>query len=354
MKQKKRLLITGGGTFGHIAPALTLKRHFEKAGYQVQYICAKRDRKFPFYKKEKSVKTLSLSGLPRSGKLAQFIFFIKLTKAVLVAFFHFICFWPRAVLATGGFVTFPYLFWARFFRKKIFLCEQNSFPGLVNRLFSSKAAQVFTSMPDQSGKLKGKIIMSGNPVEITLYEKTEAAKILKLDYDPGKKYLGVLGGSQGAEAINQWILKEQQSLSAQGYQIIMSVGQKSYQELLPKVSEPALTLFPFIENMGAFYSLCDVFISRSGASSIAEYFHFMKPVIFVPYPHASDNHQYYNARFALEHLAGRLIKESELVKYSVLEVLSSLKTGMAGGKKPFADPLGVIFEKVDALFHDGG
>lgn len=349
MKKQKRLLITGGGTFGHIAPALTLKRHFERAGYKIQYICAKRDRKFPFYKAEKSVKTLSLSGLPRSGKLSQLGFFVKLAKATIVALFHFIAFWPQAVLATGGFVTFPYLFWARFFRKKIFICEQNSFPGLVNRLFSPKAVQVFTSMPDQSGKLKGNMVMCGNPVEIRRYEKAEAAKILNINYDPGKKYLGVLGGSQGAEAINQWILREQRELSGQGYQIIMSVGQKSYQELLPKVSETALTLFPFIENMGAFYSLCDLFISRSGASSIAEYFYFMKPVIFVPYPHASDNHQYFNARFALEYLDGSLIHESELAKRDLLEVLSLLESSQNRKENPFTDPVGIIFNRIDGV-----
>lgn len=322
----EKILIAGGGTFGHIAPALGVKSAFEDLGYEVTFVCAKRDRRFPFYSKTKNVKGLFLKGLPRNKNILKWSSFLFLLFIALIkTFFQMIKIKPKAVIVTGGFVSFPYLFWGKLFKKPFFICEQNSFPGLVNRMFASKAKAVFLSMKDESNTLRGNLILTGNPVFIKSYSgKEEALKALGLSdrIDLSSKILGVIGGSQGAEKINNWIFDSQKELEEQGFNTLISVGQKSYSDLILKKQSEKLHVFDFIEDMGAFYSVCDILICRAGASTIAELAYFSKPVIFIPYPYASNNHQYYNALYAQEILPALVVQEKEIEN---TDIISSLK-----------------------------
>lgn len=345
----KNILIAGGGTFGHIAPALGLKKTFEKiANVKVHYICASRDKRFPFYETESRVKSIPLTGLPRNKnpwKWIQFLFLFGISMTV--SFFQFIKVRPKAVIATGGFVSFPYLFWGKLFRKPLFLCEQNSFPGLVNRLFAPKAQKVFLSMDDKSGRLKGKLELVGNPVLVSSCEKEDAQKILGLNLRAGKKVLGVVGGSLGAEKINQWIIENQSKLEAEGFETILSVGKKHFQAVKENNESEVLHVFDFIKNMGAFYSLCDVLICRAGASTIAELMQFEKPVIFIPYPYAAENHQLYNAQFASEYLNAEIVEEKNLDNADLISALKKLESDEKESKRQdFASSPAKIVQEV--------
>jgi UDP-N-acetylglucosamine--N-acetylmuramyl-(pentapeptide) pyrophosphoryl-undecaprenol N-acetylglucosamine transferase len=328
--KNKTIIIAGGGTFGHIAPALGLKEQFGENNIRAYYICAKRDRRFPFYETEKNVGSIALTGLPRSKNPVRWIKFLFLLAGGMVkSFFQMLKIKPRAVIATGGFVSFPYVFWAKMFKKPYFLCEQNSFPGLVNRIFAPGAKKVFLTMDDVSGSLKGDGMLTGNPVKVKQVSREKAAEILGIRYNPDKKYLGIVGGSQGAAAVNQWVRGQMKNLEKEGIQVVLSTGKAHYRQWKEE-NHPNLHVFDFIRDMGAFYSLCDFFISRAGASSISELLYFDKPVIFIPYPHATDNHQYHNAVFAAKYLPAQIVEEEDLGE---TDLISSLKNAGLSEKK---------------------
>lgn len=319
------ILIAGGGTFGHIAPALALKKKFESENHLVYYACAQKDKRFPFYSKEKNILTVKLSGMPRKNpvKLLYFIFLLAISK--WQAFWHIIKLKPKIIIATGGFVSFPYLAWAFLLRIPFFICEQNSFPGIVNRIFSRFAKKVFLSMKDFSGKLKGNLILTGNPVLINSYDsKDEAAKSLKIQFSENKTIIGVVGGSQGAAKINQWILNNQERLEKEGFQVLLSAGKASYNSILKEKKTNSIEVFDFIVDMSAFYSLSDIVICRAGASTLSEMIQLKKKAILIPYPFATDNHQYYNALFASEYLDSMVINEKDLEGTDLIQTLKKL------------------------------
>lgn len=321
----KNILIAGGGTFGHIAPALALKHYFTEKGFSVFYVCAEKDKRFPFYQKEKNILTIRLFGMPRKNILAFFRFIFYVFLSLGSAFRHFRKIKPVAIIATGGFVAFPYLFWSRILRKPYFICEQNSFPGIVNRLFSASAKAVFLSMRDFSKKIKGNIFITGNPISLNHYEnKSDAMKKLGIELPSDKKILGVVGGSQGALQINQWIINNQEKLEEEGFCIILSTGKENFTKMQENKRIHSLFIFDFIEDMGAFYTVCDCFICRAGASSISELLLVNKPVIFIPYPYATDNHQYYNALFAQEYLPATIVLEKEILNTDLISTLKNL------------------------------
>lgn len=320
-----RLIIAGGGTFGHIAPALALKNKFESENHTVFYVCAKKDKRFPFYSKERNVLTTELSGMPRKNPVKLFGFFCLLIIAIFKALGHFIRIRPKMVIATGGFVAFPYLFWAFILRKPFFICEQNSFPGIVNRIFSKFAKAVFISMEDHSKKLKGNLILTGNPVLVKQYSnKKDAADSLNVKDFEGKKVIGVVGGSQGASKINQWILKNQQDLEKEGFLVLLSAGKANFDTILKQKQAKSIQVFDFIVDMGAFYSLSDLVICRAGASTLAELLIFNKSSILIPYPFATDNHQYYNAQFTSQYLNSLVVLEKELESLDLISALKNL------------------------------
>lgn len=349
MKQKK-ILLAGGGTFGHISPALGLKKQIESQGLKAYYACAFKDKRFPFYKQINHRISIPLTGLPRNKNpflWIQFLFLFCLS--LVISFFQFLKIWPSSVIATGGFVSYPYLFWAKSFKKPFFICEQNSYPGLVNRLYASKAKAVFLSMHDKSQKLKGNLILTGNPVrQPQVYSPLEAAQILNLLPNlVGKKFLGVVGGSQGAAKINQWILNYQNNLEDLDLHILLSVGKNNYPLVLKQKTSPNLHIFDFVEDMGAFYSLSNFLLCRAGASTIAELFYFQKPTLFIPYPFASDNHQEDNAFFATQYLPSFSLLEKELERKTLPEILKKLELAekKEGGDKFLKAPQ-VIFSEV--------
>jgi UDP-N-acetylglucosamine--N-acetylmuramyl-(pentapeptide) pyrophosphoryl-undecaprenol N-acetylglucosamine transferase len=165
----------------------------------------------------------------------------------------------------------------------------------------------------------------GNPINIEKYSKKEAQQILGLErLNLNKPILGVMGGSLGALALNDWVLKHLDELEQSGFQCILISGSKNYPYLAGFENDFFLVL-PFVHNMGAFYSLCEAFISRAGASSISELLVFKKPTLFVPYPYATANHQLFNARFACQYIKAFIIEEKDLQRENLKTVIEKLK-----------------------------
>ena len=203
-------------------------------------------------------------------------------------------------------------------------------------------------MKDFSGRLKGKKIVTGNPMVIkTPYSKEQGAEILNIPYTKERKWIGVLGGSQGAEAVNRWILENSEELIQKGYSFLISTGAKNYSKIREKITDKNIFIFDFVREMGAFYELSDYIICRSGASTISELLYLNKKAVFIPYPYASDNHQYYNALFASEYLNCILIEEKDLKENRLIDTIQKLENDENKKQEiSFKNALARIYEEV--------
>jgi UDP-N-acetylglucosamine--N-acetylmuramyl-(pentapeptide) pyrophosphoryl-undecaprenol N-acetylglucosamine transferase len=221
---------------------------------------------------------------------------------------------PDVVIGTGGFASGPLLNVANSLNIPTLIQEQNSYPGITNKLLSKKAAKICVAYENLERFFpKEKMILTGNPVRQDLIDvsskREEAIAFFKLD--PKKKTLLVLGGSLGARRINQLIEKELQGLLSQKVQIIWQCG-KLYLEDYSKYNSAQVQVVAFIERMDLVYAAADVVISRAGASSVSELCIVGKPVIFIPSPNVAEDHQTKNAQAIVDKKGAIMIKESAL------------------------------------------
>jgi UDP-N-acetylglucosamine--N-acetylmuramyl-(pentapeptide) pyrophosphoryl-undecaprenol N-acetylglucosamine transferase len=221
---------------------------------------------------------------------------------------------PNVVIGTGGFASGPLLQAAGGAGIPTVIQEQNSFPGITNKLLSKKANAICVAYENLERFFpKEKIVLTGNPVRqdlIDIDSKREEA-IAFYGLDSNKKTLLVLGGSLGARRVNQLIEKELQSILSQNVQIIWQCG-KLYFEDYKKYNQPNVKVVDFIERMDFVYAAADVIISRAGASSVSELCIVGKPVIFIPSPNVAEDHQTKNAQAIVDAKGAVLLKESEL------------------------------------------
>ena len=193
--------------------------------------------------------------------------------------------------------------------------EQNSFPGITNKLLSKRAAKICVAYENLERFFpKNKTILTGNPVRQDLIDvagnRTEALQYFKLD--PAKKTLLVLGGSLGSRRINQLIAKEIVGFSAQNIQVIWQCGKLYVDQYMHFNDSPDIQIYPFIDRMDLVYAAADIVISRAGASSVSELCIVAKPVIFIPSPNVAEDHQTKNALAIVQKNGALMIKETEL------------------------------------------
>lgn len=324
------ILIAAGGTFGHIRPALALKQEFfQQNNFEVKLYCSTKDKRFQVLKQEKNISFLKIKGLPRRLQPFKHLYFsILLLYQLKKVFICYLFKRPKVVIGCGGFVSFPFLLWAKLLKIPYFLLEQNSVMGFVNRLFSNKAQCVFLSIPlmNQKKIFENRVVV-GNPINMEIYERQLAFEMLHLEkkFKLDQPILGVMGGSSGALGLNQWLIDNSQFLIENRIQCLLICGSNNYVQFR-QYEQENLMIVPFIDQMQAFYSVCDYFISRAGASSIAELIFYAKPVFFVPYPYATANHQRQNAEFAQQYLPSFLKEEKDLPFTPLKSIIQQLQT----------------------------
>jgi UDP-N-acetylglucosamine--N-acetylmuramyl-(pentapeptide) pyrophosphoryl-undecaprenol N-acetylglucosamine transferase len=261
-----------------------------------------------------AIKGLWIAGLQRKLTLQNALFPIKLLSSLWESRKILKSFKPDVVIGTGGFASGPLLNVANSLNIPTLIQEQNSYPGITNKLLSKKAAKICVAYENLERFFpKEKMILTGNPVRQDLIDvsskREEAITFFKLD--PKKKTLLVLGGSLGARRINQLIEKELQGLLSQKVQIIWQCG-KLYLDDYSKYNSAQVQVVAFIERMDLVYAAADVVISRAGASSVSELCIVGKPVIFIPSPNVAEDHQTKNAQAIVDKKGAIMIKESEL------------------------------------------
>ena len=314
---KLKFILSGGGTGGHIYPAIAIANELKKRFPEAEFLFVGAKDKMEMQKVPQAgyaIKGLWIAGLQRKLTLQNALFPIKLLSSLWESRKILKSFKPDVVIGTGGFASGPLLNVANSLNIPTLIQEQNSYPGITNKLLSKKAAKICVAYENLERFFpKEKMILTGNPVRQDLIDvsskREEAITFFKLD--PKKKTLLVLGGSLGARRINQLIEKELQGLLSQKVQIIWQCG-KLYLDDYSKYNSAQVQVVAFIERMDLVYAAADVVISRAGASSVSELCIVGKPVIFIPSPNVAEDHQTKNAQAIVYKKGAIMIKESEL------------------------------------------
>ena len=315
--KKPRFIISGGGTGGHIYPAVAIANELKSRFPEAEFLFVGAKDKMEMQKVPQegyAIKGLWIAGIQRKITLDNAMFPLKLTSSLLNSFKIIKNFKPDVVIGTGGFASGAVLKVASMLGIPTVIQEQNSYPGITNKLLAKKANKICVAYENLERFFpKDKMILTGNPVRQDLINETsksEAVAYFKLDAN--KKTLLVLGGSLGARRINQLIEKELDFLLSQNIQIIWQCG-KLYLNDYSKFNEKDnVQVVAFIDRMDLVYAAADVVISRSGASSVSELCIVGKPTIFIPSPNVAEDHQTKNAKAISDKNGAILIKESEL------------------------------------------
>jgi len=312
-----RFIISGGGTGGHIYPAIAIANELKSRYPEAEFLFVGAKDKMEMQKVPQAgyaIKGLWIAGIQRKITLDNAMFPLKLTSSLLNSFKIIKNFKPDVVIGTGGFASGAVLKVASMLGIPTVIQEQNSYPGITNKLLAKKANKICVAYENlESFFPKDKMILTGNPVRQDLINeasKSEAVAYFKLDAN--KKTLLVLGGSLGARRINQLIEKELDFLLSQNIQIIWQCGKLYLNDYSKYNEKDNVQVVAFIDRMDLVYAAADVVISRSGASSVSELCIVGKPTIFIPSPNVAEDHQTKNAKAISDKNGAILIKETEL------------------------------------------
>ncbi|MES2575308.1 MAG: undecaprenyldiphospho-muramoylpentapeptide beta-N-acetylglucosaminyltransferase [Bacteroidota bacterium] len=315
--KKLKFILSGGGTGGHIYPAVAIANELKSRFPDAEFLFVGAEDKMEMQKVPQAgykIEGLWIAGLQRKLTLQNAMFPIKLVSSLLKSRNIIKEFKPDVVIGTGGFASGPLLHMANALNIPTVIQEQNSFPGITNKLLSKKANKICVAYENLEGFFpKEKMILTGNPVRQDLIDieskREEAKKYFNLD--PNKKTLLVLGGSLGARRVNQLIEKELDRFNEEGVQVIWQCG-KLYFEDYKKYNSNTVQVLAFIDRMDLVYAAADIVISRAGASSVSELCIVGKPVIFIPSPNVAEDHQTKNAQAIVDKIGAIMLKESEL------------------------------------------
>jgi len=313
-----RFIFAGGGTGGHLYPALAVAQKILelKPEADILFVGTKdkiEARVVPEY--GFNFKSILISGFSRKFNLKNLLFPIKLIIGMIQSLIIAMKFKPRVAVGTGAYVSGPVIWAASVMGSKIILLEQNSFPGITNRLLEKKANEIHLTYEESKKyfREKEKLFVTGNPIRIDLklINKDEALK--KFGLNASKKTLLVLGGSLGAKSINNAIASISEDLIKNDIQILWQTG-LSYYEDYKFFEKEGINVMPFIKDLQAAYSACDLVLARAGATTIAEVSFLGLPVIFVPSTNVAANHQFMNAKVLSDKNAAILIEDKNLQK----------------------------------------
>ena len=311
-----RFIFAGGGTGGHLYPAIAVAEQIRllKPESEILFIGTKdkiESRVVP--KLGFSFKTIWISGFARKLTLKNILFPLKVIVSMLQSLLINIKLKPRVAIGTGAYVAGPVVWGASVLGSKIILLEQNSYPGVTNRLLEKKANEIHISFEDSKKYFRHeeKLILSGNPVrtDVKLIEKNTALEKFQLKAD--KKTMFVLGGSLGAKSINEAVKNNINLFIEKGIQIIWQTG-SLYYEQYKAFDNGKVKVFAFIDDMASAYSACDLLVARAGATTIAEVSQLGLPVVFIPSKNVAANHQYKNAKSLVDGNAAELIEDENL------------------------------------------
>lgn len=324
-----RFLFAGGGTGGHLYPAIAVADEIRRLKPESEIIFVGTKSKIEgkvIPKLGYGFKSIWIKGFARKFNLENILFPVKLFVSLVQSLFISFRFKPRVAIGSGGYVSGPAIWGASVLGAKIILMESNSYPGVTTRLLERYADEVHITFNDSKKYLRKpyKIKLTGNPVRSELGSLTKEVSKKSFGLDENKFTVLVLGGSLGAASINSSIAECVGELEKKSLQIIWQTG-KNYYHSYKSINLDSVKILDFIEDMNKAYSACDLLVARAGATTIAELTVLGIPSILIPSPHVAENHQYYNAKSLADNNAAVLIKDSDVkstLKDKILEVVS--------------------------------
>jgi UDP-N-acetylglucosamine--N-acetylmuramyl-(pentapeptide) pyrophosphoryl-undecaprenol N-acetylglucosamine transferase len=347
--RKLKFIVSGGGTGGHIYPAIAIANELKSRFPDAEFLFVGAKDKMEMQKvpqAEYKIEGLWIAGLQRKLTVQNMMFPFKLISSLWKSRQIINKFKPDVVIGTGGFASGPLLQVANSRNIPTLVQEQNSYPGITNKLLSKKANKICVAYENLERFFpKEKIVLTGNPVREDLLnidsKKDEA--IAHFNLDANKKTLLVLGGSLGARRINQLIEKEIYNIVSKDIQVIWQCGKFYINEYKHFSDGKNVQVLDFIDRMDLVYAAADFVISRAGASSVSELCLVGKPTIFIPSPNVAEDHQTKNAKAIVDKNGAILLKENELdekfeTTFSNLISNESLQKELSQNIKSLAKP----------------
>ena len=325
-----KIIISGGGTGGHIYPAISIADQLTKkiTNCKILFIGAKNKmemKKVP----ENGYKIIGLwiSGFQRSyNSLSNLLLPFKIILSLFHSLVIILKYNPKIVIGTGGYASGPVMYVASILRIPVFIQEQNSYPGLTNRILSKYAKKIFVAYDGMDKYFtSSKIVFSGNPIRksiknLSLKNKNDYLK--QIGFNSNLKTVLFVGGSLGAGRINDFVSKNLNYFKKNNLQVILQCGVR-YQSKYESINNSNIKVLPFIKDMDKAFSAADIIVSRSGASIISELCFVGKPVIFIPSPNVAENHQYKNAKKLYDLGAAEYVEEDE-IEYKLTSIINKI------------------------------
>lgn len=341
-----KIILSGGGTGGHIYPAISIANELKQRYPNAEFLFVGAKDKMEMEKVPQAgykIEGLWISGIQRKLTLKNLSFPFKLIVSLLRSRKIIKQFKPDVAIGTGGFASGPLLQVATSKGIPSLIQEQNSYPGITNKILSKKANKICVAYDGLERFFpESKIVKTGNPVRqdlLSLDNKSiEAKDFFGLKHN--KVTLLVLGGSLGARRINELIVKKLDFFQEQNVQIIWQCGKLYYQDYKINGDIKDVQVHAFLNRMDMAYAAADIIISRAGASSVSELCIVGKPVIFIPSPNVAEDHQTKNANAIVEKEGAILIKEADL------EVDFENKFKLLNNSKEKQEALGVNIKKL--------
>jgi UDP-N-acetylglucosamine--N-acetylmuramyl-(pentapeptide) pyrophosphoryl-undecaprenol N-acetylglucosamine transferase len=323
-----RVAIACGGTGGHLFPGLAVAEQLVQRGCELMLLISAKevDQRGVKGVAGMEIVTLPAVGLKRGGELAFVRGFIQSYRAAARLFKSRP---PQAALAMGGFTSAPPILAARRAGARTFLHESNSIPGRANRWLSRVVQRAFVGFPSAGGRLRNrKVTVTGTPVRAGFHVREAAACRLRLGLDPARPVLLVMGGSQGASGINDLLLRALPLVAGRAPELqwFHLTGSSDAQKVRQAYAASKLkaVVHPFFDDMELALGAATAAVCRAGASSLAELAAMRVPAVLVPYPAATDNHQFYNARAFEATGAACLLEQKSATPETLAQLLCDL------------------------------
>ena len=363
--QLLKVIISGGGTGGHIFPAIAIANALKQRVNNIDILFVGAQGRMEMEKVPAAgykIEGLWISGLQRKLTLKNLAFPFKVVASILKARKILKNFKPDVVIGVGGYASGPMLRVAAGAGVSTLIQEQNSYPGITNRMLAKKVNRICVAYDGMDKYFpKEKIILTGNPVRqdiLNLEGKKERA-LEHFGLAPGKKNLLVIGGSLGARTINESIKQSLEIFKKNNIQVIWQTGKGYYSlahEAVKNYEAHGIKAYDFINKMDLAYAFADVVVSRAGASSVSELCLVKKPAILIPLPSAAEDHQTKNAMALVNHRAALLVKDSEAgekLAGTILDLLNNeqerIKLGENIIRLAFKDSADVIASEILSL-----
>lgn len=318
-----RVIISAGGTGGHIYPALSIinKIKEKEPNSEILYIGTTNRMESELVPKLGiNYKGVNVIGLKKNLSVFKavplFLLAINKCKKIINDFK------PDVVIGVGGYITAPVIYSAKKLGIKTIIHEQNSIPGKTNLFLSKYADKILVSLPDSINKFKGEVVLTGNPRSQEAYY-AKPLKKEELGFDSNKKLVLIVMGSLGSTTITNSMLEIISKFKDCDYEVLIITG-KNYYDSYPKKLPENVRILPFMDNMVNLLKNVDVIVTRAGASVISEILAVGLPSILVPSPYVANNHQFYNAQDLVNKSAALLLEEKDFNSDNLLKKIDLL------------------------------